>query len=120
MRNDFEQLLWLYSIGVEQVGARQPTNYSEVKIVKKINEAADQNISALKKAEEIRGTESEKSKYEDFQKEINEINNIKALDKCWRNILTNKFNIKKFWGLNELIESTKMNILIIHGLKTVA
>ncbi len=114
MRNDFEQLLWLYSMGVEQVGARQPTNYSEVKIVKKINEAADQNISALKKAEEIRGTESEKSKYEDFQKEINEINNIKALDKCWRNILTNKFNIKKFWGLNELVESTKMNILIIH------
>ena len=47
MRNDFEQLLWLYSIGVEQVGARQPTNYSEVKIVKKINEAADQKQAQL-------------------------------------------------------------------------
>ena len=114
MRNDFEQLLWLYLMGVEQVGARQPTNYSEFKIVKKINEAGDHDISALKKTEEIRGTESKKSKYEDFRKEINQINNIKALDKYWRNILTNKFNIKKFWGLNELVESTKMNILIIH------
>ena len=114
MRNDFEQLIWLYSMGVEQVGARQPTNYSEVKIVKKINEAADQDISALKKTEENRGTEREKSKIEDFQKELNEINNIKALDKYWRNILTNNFNIKKFWGLNELVESTKKNILIIH------
>ena len=114
MRNDFEQLLWLYSMGVEQVAARQPTNYFEVKIVKKINEAADHDISAFKKTEEIRGTESKKSKYEDLRKEINQINNIKALDKYWRNILTNKFNIKKFWGLNELVESTKMNILIIH------
>ena len=114
MRNDFEQLLWLYLVGVEQVGARQPTNYSAFKIVKKINEAGDHDISALEKTEEIRGTESKKSKYEDFRKEINQINNIKALDKYWRNILTNKFNIKKFWGLNELVESTKMNILIIH------
>ena len=114
MRNDFEQLLWLYSMGVEQVVARQPTNYSEVKIAKKINESADQDISALKKTEKIRGTESEKTKFEDFQKEVNAINNIKALDKCWRNILINKFNIKKFWGLNELAQSKKMNILIIH------
>jgi len=114
MRNDFEQLIWLYLMGVEQVGAQQPTNYSEVKIVKKINEAADQDISAFKKTEEIRETERKKSKYEDFRKEINQINNIKALDKYWRNILINKFNIKKFWGLNQLVESTKMNILIIH------
>ena len=115
MRNDFEQLVWLYSMGVEQVAVRQPTNYSKVKIEKKINEVADQDISALKMTEEIRGTESEKLKYEVFQKEIKEINNIRALDKYWRNTLTNKFNIKKFWGLNELLESTKMNILIIHG-----
>ena len=114
MRNDFEQLLWLYLMGVEQVGARQPTNYSEVKIVKKINEATDKDISAFKKTEEIRGTESKKSKYEDFRKDINQIYNIEALDKYWQNILINKFNIKKFWGLNQLVESTKMNILIIH------
>ena len=114
MRNDFEQLIWLYLMGVEQVGARQPTNYSEFKIVKKINEAADQDISASKKTEEVRGTERKKSKYEDFRKEFNQINNIKALDKYWRNNLINKFKIKKFWGLNELVESTKMNILIIH------
>ena len=114
MRNDFEQLLWLYSMGIEQIVARQPTNYSEVKIGKKINESADQDISASKKTEKIRGTESEKTKYEDFQKEISEINNIKALDKCWRNILINKFNVKKFWGLNDLAQSKKMNILIIH------
>ena len=115
MRNDFEQLVWLYSMGVEQVGVRQPTNYSKVKIVKKIDEVADKDISALKMTEEIRGTESEKLKYEVFQKEIKEINNIRALDKYWRNTLANKFNIKKFWGLNELLGSTKMNILIIHG-----
>ena len=115
MRNDFEQLVWLYSMGVEQVGVRQPTNYSKVKIVKNIDEEADDDISALKMTEEIRGTESEKLKYEVFQKEIKEINNIRALDKYWRNTLTNKFNIKKFWGLNELLKSTKMNILIIHG-----
>ena len=114
MRNDFEQLIWLYSMGVEQVGVRQPTNYSEVKVVKKINEAADQDISAFKKTEEARGTERKKSNYEDFPKEFNRINNIKALDKYWRNNLINKFKIKKFWGLNELDESTKMNILIIH------
>ena len=113
MRNDFEQLVWLYSMGLDQVGVRQPTNYSKVKIVKKIDEVADQDISALKMTEEIRGTESEKLKYEVFQKEIKEINNIRALDKYWRNTLANKFNIKKFWGLNELLESTKMNILII-------
>ncbi len=115
MRNDFEQLVWLYSMGVEQVGVRQPTNYSNVKIVKKITNPADQDISALKKTKEIRGTESEKLKLEVFQKEIKEINNMIALDKYWRNTLTNKFNIEKFWGLNELVEPTKMNILIIHG-----
>ena len=114
MRNDFEQLIWLYLMGVEQVGARQPTNYSEVKIVKKINEAADQDIFAFKKTEEVRGIERKKSNYEDFRKEFNQINNIKALDTYWRNNLINKFKIKKFWGLNELVESTKMNILIIH------
>lgn len=114
MRNDFEQLLWLYSMGVQQVVARHPINYSEVKVVKKINEATDQNISTSKKTKEKRGTESEKSKYEDFQEEINEINNIKALDKYWRNILFNKFHIKKFWGLNEFVQLKKMNILIIH------
>jgi len=114
MRNNFEKLAWLYIMGVEQVGARQPTNYSEFKIVKKINEVADKDISAFKKTEEVKGTESKKSKFEDFRKEINQINNIKALDKYWQNILINKFNIKKFWGLNQVAESTKMNILIIH------
>ena len=74
MRNDFEQLVWLYSMGVEQVGVRQPTNYSKVKIVKKIDEVADKDISALKMTEEIRGTESEKLKYEVFQKEIKDFN----------------------------------------------
>ena len=102
-------------MGVDQVGVRQPKNYSKVKIVKKIVKATDQDVSALKKTEEIRRTESETFKLEDFQKEIKEINNIIALDKYWRNTLTNKFNLKKFWGLNELVKSTKMNILIIHG-----
>ena len=70
MRNDFEQLIWLYLMGVEQVGARQPTNYSEVKIVKKINKAADQDISAFKKTEEVRGTVLKKSKMKIFKKSL--------------------------------------------------
>ena len=114
MRNDFEQLLWLYFMGLEQVSTRQPTNYTEFQIVKKINDSSNQDISTLKKSKEISGTDSEKLKYEDFQKDINEINNINSLDEYWRDILINKFNIKKFWGLNEILQSKKINILVIH------
>ena len=32
MRNDFEQLVWLYSIGLEDVAARQSINYFNVQI----------------------------------------------------------------------------------------
>ena len=114
MRNDFEQLVWLYSMGVEQVGVRRPTNYSGVKIVKKINDSPKQDIRVLKKTQEIKETESEKSTYENFQKKINKIQNINSLEQYWRNTLMNEFNIKKFWGLNEIDQSKKFNILIIH------
>ena len=61
MRNDFEQLLWLYSMGVEQVATRQPIDYSETQIVKKIKDSSNQDIPVLKKTQKIRRTESEKS-----------------------------------------------------------
>ena len=32
MRSDFEQLLWLYSMGVEDVTTRQPQNYYNVQL----------------------------------------------------------------------------------------
>ena len=35
MRSDFEQLLWLYSMGVEDVATRQPQNYFNVQLEKK-------------------------------------------------------------------------------------
>ena len=114
MRNDFKQLLWLYSMGVEQVATRQPIDYSESQIVKKIKDSSNQDIPVLKKTQKIMGTESEKSIREAFEKKINEMQNIKSLTQYWRNTLINEFNIKKFWGLNELDQSKKCNILIIH------
>ena len=52
MRSDFEQLLWLYSMGVEDVVTRKPQNYSNVQLVKKINDSAYQDGPLLKKSEE--------------------------------------------------------------------
>ena len=121
MRNDFEKLIWLYLMGVEQVVARQPTNYFEVKIVKKINEAADQDISSFKKTEEVKRTERKKSNYEDFRKEFNQINNIKALDKYWRNNLINKFKGLEILGpatcFKEKIKNNYRYQLILKSLK---
>ena len=51
MRSDFEQLLWLYSMGVEDVATRKPQNYSNVQLVKKINDSAYQDGPFLKKSE---------------------------------------------------------------------
>ena len=114
MRSDFEQLLWLYSMGVEQVATRQPIDYSEIQIVKNINDSSNQDIPVSKKTKKIEGTESEKSIREAFQKKFNEIQNISSLEQYWRNTLINEFNIKRYWGLNELDRSKKFNILIIH------
>ena len=52
MRSDFEQLLWLYSMGVEDVATRKPQNYFNVQLEKKINDSADQDGPLLKKSEE--------------------------------------------------------------------
>ena len=52
MRSDFEQLLWLYSMGVEDVATRMPQNYFNVRLEKKINDSAYQNGPLLKKSEE--------------------------------------------------------------------
>ena len=52
MRSDFEQLLWLYTMGVEVVATRKPQNYSNVQLVKKINDSANQDSPLLEKSEE--------------------------------------------------------------------
>ena len=50
MRSDFEQLLWLYSMGVEDVATRKPQNYFDVQLEKKkINDSANQDGPLLKK-----------------------------------------------------------------------
>ena len=49
MRSDFEQLLWLYTMGVEDVATRKPQNYFNVQLEKKINDSAYQDGPLLKK-----------------------------------------------------------------------
>lgn len=114
MRNNFEQLLWLYSMGVESVSTRQPINYFDVKIKKKANDSPIKDPPTFKKNEKIREPQSETLLYETFKKEINKIENINALEKYWCNSLINIFNIKKFWRLNKVDEPKKLKILIIH------
>ena len=52
MRSDFEQLLWLYSMGVEDVATRKPQKFFNVQLEKKINDSAYQDGLLLKKREE--------------------------------------------------------------------
>ena len=114
MRNDFEQLLWLYSMGVENIPVRKPINYFDVQIKNNTNDSPIQDPNTLKKKEKIREPGSEKPSHETFKKEINEIENINVLEKYWCDTLINIFNIKKFWRLNKIDEPKKLNILIIH------
>ena len=114
MRNDFEQLLWLYLMGVENVPTRQPINYFDVQIKNNTNDSPIQDPDTLKKKEKIREPGSEKLLYETFKKEINEFESINALERYWCDTLINTFNIKKLWRLNNIDETKKLNILIIH------
>ena len=114
MRNDFEQLVWLYSMGVEDVAASQSINYFEVQINKQINDSSIQGLQTSQKKEEIKVPEGQDLPYETFKKDINGIDNIKALEKYWFDTLKSTFNIKKFWGLNDTEGSKKPNVLIIH------
>ena len=114
MRNHFEQLVWLYSMGVEDVAACKPINYLDVQINNQINDSSIQDLQTSRKNEEIRMPEGRSLVDENFKKDINGIDNIKALEKYWSGTLLNTFNIKKFWRLNDIDGSKKPNILIIH------
>ena len=114
MRNDFEQLVWLYSMGVEDVVARQSKNYFDFEIDNKKNDSSNQVLQTSQKSEEFKVPQGRNISYETFKKDINGIDNIKALDKFWSGTLINTFNIKKFWGLNYKDGLKKTNILIIH------
>ncbi len=114
MRNDFEQLVWLYSMGVEYVAARQPINYFDVQINNQLNDSSIQDLQKLQMSEDVIVTEDWNLLYETFKKDINGIDNLKALEEYWSGTLLNKFNIKKFWGLNDVDGLKKTNILIVH------
>ena len=114
MRNDFEQLVWLYSMGVEDVAARQSINYFDVQINNQINDSSTQDPQTSQKSLDIRVPEDRDLLYEAFKKDISGIDNVKVLEKYWSGTLINTFNIKKFWGLNGIDGSKKPNILIVH------
>ena len=114
MRSDFEQLLWLYSMGVEDVATRKPLNYFNVQLEKKINDSAYQDGPLLKKSGGKRDPNRETFLNEVYKKDINAIESVGSLEAYWRDSLIDKFNIKKFWGYNNLKKVNKLNILIIH------
>ena len=114
MRSDFEQLLWLYSMGVEDVATRKPQNYFNVQLEKKINDSAYQDGPLLKKSEENGDPDRESFLNEVYKKDINAIESVGSLEAYWRDSLIDNFNIKKFWGYNKLKQINKLNILIIH------
>ena len=114
MRSDFEQLLWLYSMGVEDVATRKPQNYFNVQLEKKINDSAYQDGTLLKKNEENGVSDRESFLNEVYKKDINAIESVGSLEAYWRDSLIDNFNIKKFWGYNKLKQINKLNILIIH------
>ena len=114
MRSDFEQLLWLYSMGVEDVATRKPQNYFNVQLEKKINDSANQDGLLLKKSEGNENPDRESFLNEVYKKDINAIESVGSLEAYWRDALINNFNIKKFWGYNKLNRINKLNILIIH------
>ena len=114
MRSDFEQLLWLYSMGVEDVATRQPQNYFNVQLEKKRNDSSYEDVPLLKQSEINGESDGSSNLNEVYKKEINVIENASSLEAYWRDTLINNFNIKKFWGYNKLKQINKLNILIIH------
>ena len=114
MRSDFEQLLWLYSMGVEDVATRQPQNYFNVQLEKKRNDSSYEDVPLLKQSEINGESDGSRNLNEVYKKDINVIENASSLEAYWRDTLINNFNIKKFWGFNKLNQINKLNILIIH------
>ena len=114
MRNNFEQLVWLYSMGVEDVAARQSINYFDVQINKQLNDSSTQGLQKAQMNEEVIVPEDRNLSYENFKKDINGIDNLRDLEEYWSGTLINKFNIKKFWRLNGMDGLKKTNILIVH------
>ncbi len=114
MRSDFEQLLWLYSMGLEDVATRQPQNYFNFQLEKKSNDSSYEDFPLLKQSEINGESDGSSNLNEVYKKDINVIENASSLEAYWRDTLINNFNIKKFWGFNKLNQINKLNILIIH------
>ena len=111
MRSDFEQLLWLYSMGVEDVATRKPQNHFNVQLEKKIYDSAYQDRPLLKKNEENGVSDRESFINEVYKKDINAIESVGSLEAYWRDSLIDNFKIKKFWGYNKL---KQINLSLIH------
>jgi len=114
MRNNFEQLVWLYSMGVEDVAARQSINYFDVQIKNQLNDSSTQGLKKAQMNEAVVVPEEQNFSYENFKKDINGIDNLRDLEEYWSGTLISKFNIKKFWRLNDIDGLKKPNILIVH------
>ena len=80
MRSDFEQLLWLYSMGVEDVATRKPQNYFNVQLEKKINDSGYQGGPLLKKSEENGDPDRESFLNEVYRKDIKAIQRVGSLE----------------------------------------
>ena len=114
MRNNFEQLVWLYSMGVEDVAVGQSINYFDVQIKNQLNDSSTQGLKKAQMNEAVIVPEEQNLSYENFKKDINGIDNLRDLEEYWSGTLISKFNIKKFWRLNDIDGLKKPNILIVH------
>ena len=114
MRNNFEQLVWLYSMGVEDVAVGQSINYFDVQIKNQLNDSSTQGLKKAQMNEAVIVPEEQNLSYENFKKNINGIDNLRDLEEYWSGTLISKFNIKKFWRLNDIDGLKKPNILIVH------
>ena len=101
-------------MGVEDVVARQSINYFDVQIKNQLNDSSTQGLQKAQMNEEVIVPEDHNLSYENFKKDINGIDNLRDLEEYWSCTLINKFNIKKFWRLNDIDGLKKPNILIVH------
>ena len=120
MRNDFEQLLWLHAMGIEDIVSRQPINYFDVQIKRKLTDTNNQVRTLKEEKNTLLSSKGEKLSIQTFEKRINEIKELNSLEEYWKRILVDSFNIKKFWGVNKVNELKLPSILIIHEPPTIS
>ena len=78
MRNDFEKLLWMYSMGLKDVASRQPINYQNVQLKKIIKESFKKKLNTSNKSQEIRTPEDKKTVIENIKRDQPKSRNFQA------------------------------------------